>query len=100
MRRHRTSRTDQRRIALARISRLLSMAEEAASDPEMARRYVHLARRIAMRCKVRMPGRWRRRLCRRCNSPLVAGTTCVIRLRRNRLNVTCKLCGKVYRYPR
>ncbi len=100
MPRWRPSRTRQRKIALDRISKLLSSAEEEfPTHPERSSRYVQLARSIAMRCNVRLPQRWRRMICRRCNALLIPGRTSRVRLRRLRVNVTCMTCGKVYRYP-
>jgi ribonuclease P protein subunit RPR2 len=90
----------QRRIARERIAHLLHLAERELDDHrDRSRRYVSLARRISMRCKVRMPGEWRRRICKRCNLLLVPGKTSTVRIRDSRLNVTCRGCGRVHRYP-
>jgi len=94
------SRSRQKRIARERIERLLSLASlELDRNPERSSRYVHIARRISMRCKVRIPGRWRRMVCKRCETLLVPGKTSMVRLRESRIVVTCMSCGRVYRYP-
>jgi ribonuclease P protein subunit RPR2 len=94
------SRSRQRKIALRRISRLLVLARgELDGKPERSVRYVQLARRIATRCKVRAPRPLTRDVCKRCDTFLVPGNTCTVRLRRSRLNVTCRKCGMVYRIP-
>ncbi len=92
-----------RRIALERVERLLEMAKETWNeDPDRARRYVELARKIAMKGRVRLPRRLKRSFCKRCNAPLIPGETARVRLRTNRMphvSVTCLECGTVYRYP-
>lgn len=94
------SKSAQRKIGLERIAKLLSAAEmEMSRRPERSLRYVHLARAIAMKCRLRMPRRWRRMICKGCDGLLIPGKTCQIRLRRSRVNVTCTRCGRVHRYP-
>jgi len=92
-----------RRVALERVERLLDLAWEAwRDDPDRARRYVELARKIAMKGRVRLPRRLKRRFCKRCNAPLIPGETARVRLRTNRMphvSVTCLECGTIYRYP-
>ncbi len=100
MRRPHGSRSAQRRIARERIDRLLHLAQaEISAKPERSLRYVRLARAIAMKCRLRMPRRWRRMICKRCECLLIPGKTSRVRLRGSRLNVTCASCGKVHRYP-
>ncbi len=100
MSRGRISRSRQRKIARERIAKLLSMAARQIPErPERARRYVRLSRKISMRCKVRFPGPWKRRICQRCDLPLIPGTNCTIRVRQGRVNITCQGCGMVHRYP-
>ena len=90
-------------IAMERIRILFSLAEETyPADPARAQRYVDLARRIAMRTRLRLPRDLRRRVCRRCNAFLVPGATSRTRIRQRRephVAVTCLKCGHVTRIP-
>ncbi|WP_456482453.1 ribonuclease P protein component 4 [Methanopyrus sp.] len=92
-----------RKIALERTERLLKLARTVYhEDPDRARRYVELARRIAMKARVRLPKHLKRSFCKRCNTPLIPGVTARVRLRQNRMphvSVTCLECGYIYRYP-
>ena len=61
-----------RKIALKRIKRLFELAKEMShDDPELAQRYVNIARRIAMRARVRLPREYRRMICRKCKSFII-----------------------------
>ncbi len=92
-----------RRIALERVERLLNLARAVYhEDPDRARRYVELARRIAMKARVKLPKHLKRSFCKRCNTPLIPGVTARVRLRQNRMphvSITCLECGYIYRYP-
>jgi len=91
------------RIAKERIRILFNLAEETfPADPDRAQRYVDLARRIAMRTRLKLPRELRRRVCRRCNAYLVPGATSRTRIRRRRephVATTCLRCGAVSRVP-
>jgi len=90
-------------IALQRVWRLFELAEEVHQrSPELADRYVDLARRVAMRCRVRLPRPLRRRFCHRCGRFLVPGVNCRVRLTgggSSHVAVTCLSCGHVHRIP-
>lgn len=81
--------------------RMLRLAELAAAepDPDRARRFVSIARRISTRHRVPLPRRLRRFACRECDAYLVPGRNCRVRLEKRRVVVTCLKCGKVKRYP-
>lgn len=87
----------QKRTAAERIEELF---KQAARRPEFARRYVVLARKMAMRHKVRIPLKWRRRFCKKCNAFLVPGKNCRVRLRDKKRIITCLDCGTVKRVTR
>ncbi len=90
----------QRRIARERINILFRLAEKTlAKHPERSRRYVELARKIGLRYNVRLPKRLKRRFCKRCNTLLVPGRTCEVRVKEKILMVRCLNCSKIYRYP-
>jgi len=90
-------------IAKQRIRILFEMADSMFHvKPELAHRYVELARRIAMRCRVRIPRYLRRRFCHKCGKFLRPGVNARIRLAKRRsphVVITCFECGKITRIP-
>ncbi len=102
-RRARPGRFRERRIARERIVLLLTLADEVAgSRPALAERYGELARRIALRSRVRIPRRWSWRYCRECKSFLIPGVTATIRVRPKRMPhvvIHCHKCGGITRRP-
>ncbi|MDX1534014.1 MAG: ribonuclease P [Thermoplasmata archaeon] len=91
----------ERRIARERMDVLFELAEEEARRGNLPRsnRYVRLARRLGMRYNVPFPSAHRRRYCRGCGAFLAPGAAARVRLRRARVIVTCRTCGRVSRYP-
>lgn len=86
--------TEQKRIALERINILFLQAKKR---PSFAKRYVRIARAIATRCTVRIPEKWRKRFCKKCNAFLTPGVNSSVRMRNKKLTITCKECGNVKR---
>ncbi|MHC1601397.1 MAG: ribonuclease P protein component 4 [Candidatus Nezhaarchaeales archaeon] len=90
-----------KKIALERIRRLFEMADYMFHvDPALSHRYVELARKISMRCKVRIPRDLRRRFCHYCYKFLRPGVNCRVRLAKRRephVAITCLECGNVMR---
>lgn len=90
-------------VALQRIERLFSLAEEVyREEPALAQRYVDLARRVAMRAQLSLPREFRRRVCRGCGAFLVPGWSSRVRVRQRRephVSITCLRCGRTYRIP-
>jgi ribonuclease P protein subunit RPR2 len=95
--------TSTKQIALQRVHILLSLAKEVASeDPELAQRYVHIARRVAMRTRLRLPHEYRSLICRKCKSFILPGVNCRIRIQQRRephMVITCLSCGGYTRIP-
>ncbi|MCI4318639.1 MAG: ribonuclease P [Thermoplasmata archaeon] len=87
------------RIAHERIGDLFAAAavESRGPHPELAHRYVRLARRIGMRYNVRLPVEYRELYCRACSSFWSEGVTVRTRLRQGRRVRTCLLCGATRR---
>jgi ribonuclease P protein subunit RPR2 len=95
------SRTPQtKKIARERIAILFVQARTAfATHPELSNRYVELARKIAMRQRIRIDREFRREFCRHCSSFLVPGTTSRVRVQGGNVVVTCLCCRQRRRYP-
>lgn len=92
-----------KQIALQRIRILFRLARETIrEDQELAQRYVEIARKIAMRTRVRLPREYKRQVCRRCKSFVLPGVNCQVRIQSRRephVVVTCFNCGKHTRIP-
>jgi len=88
-----------RRLARERIEILFDRAREFfPANPGASDRCVEIARRIAMRQRVRIPREFRRRFCRRCSAYLVPGFTLRVRVRHGTVVTTCLRCGACRRY--
>ncbi|NMB77541.1 MAG: ribonuclease P [Methanomicrobiales archaeon] len=92
-----TSATKQ--IARERVAVLFSRAEAAFSlHPERSNRYVEIARKIAMRQRIRIDREFRRRFCHHCSAYLMPGQNMRVRVHRGNVVVTCHVCNKKTRY--
>jgi len=86
-------------IARERIGILFEQARMAFSEhPERSNRYVELARKIAMRQRIRIDRELRRRYCHHCYVYLVPGNNMRVRVHRGNVVVTCRSCNKKTRY--
>ena len=87
-----------KQIALQRVRTLFRLAREVVhEDPQLAQRYVKIARKIAMGTKLRLPREYRRLVCRHCKSFILPGVNCRIRIQSRRkphVVITCLNCGK------
>jgi ribonuclease P protein subunit RPR2 len=89
-----------RKIARERIDILFRLADEVIRvDPALADRYVDLARRIAMKQRIRLDRELRRRFCHHCYRFLVPGVNMRVRVHRGRVVITCGHCRRRARYP-
>lgn len=89
------------RIAHQRIDDLFALAgrESATGHPELAHRYVVLARRIGTRYNVRLRPEYRELYCRGCSIYWAEGRTVRTRLRAGHRVRTCLACGRERRTP-
>lgn len=89
-----------RRLAAERIDILLDRAKRTVRGaPDLARRYVWLARRIGMRYLLPLGARRRRSICTHCHLPMVHGQTARVRIKRGKVVRTCLSCGTIIRLP-
>jgi ribonuclease P protein subunit RPR2 len=86
-----------KQIAKKRVQVLFQQAEKKRREnPQLAKRYVETARRIAMAARIRLPTEYKRRICKNCNALFVPGDNCRVRIKQRRephLVVTCLSCG-------
>ncbi|UCD39790.1 MAG: ribonuclease P [Candidatus Bathyarchaeota archaeon] len=92
-----------KRIAMERVHVLFRLAKEVIlEEPRLAQRYVEIARRIAMRTRLRLPVEYRRLVCRHCKSFIYPGINCRVRIKQRRephVVITCLNCGHHMRIP-
>jgi ribonuclease P protein subunit RPR2 len=87
-------------MAAQRIERLFRLAGEACRDrPDLADRYVDIARRISMRHRVGIPGELKRHMCKNCCGYLAPGVNARVRIDGRNILITCQRCGGIKRYP-
>ena len=98
--RFRQQRQISKEIAERRILTLFDMALQT-SDHKRAAEYIHLARKIASRVRMKVPRSLQQLACDSCHSPLRPGLTAVFRVRSQprRLVIRCKACGRIKRRP-
>lgn len=87
---------DLQHIAEERIAILFRQAEqEFEKRPDLANRYVELARKISLRMQVPIRPDFSMKYCRECNRYLVIGKTVRIRLQPEKgyMLYTCLHCG-------
>lgn len=91
-------RKETEKIARERIKILFDLAEdEISKNPERAKRYVEIARKIGMKCRVSLSG-YKHRFCSKCGSYLKVNLTAKKRINKSRIILTCLKCKTVSRY--
>lgn len=90
-------------IALDRIDRLMDFAKRHAVErPEIARKAILLAMRIAQKARVRIPKKYKRMFCRKCGTSFWTPNSFTIRVRDRRsthIVIKCMRCGYIKRIP-
>lgn len=85
-------------IAKERINKLFEEAEDNIKEhPELSRRYVELARKIAMKYKVKFSKDQKMSSCKKCNAYLRQGVNCSTRLAKGIIVIRCKECNNLRR---
>ena len=82
-------------IAKERIEILF---REAKKEPEMADRYVQLARKIAMKARISIPAEYKRKFCKSCKTYFQKGNY-KIRLKKGKKYYHCLTCKKITVIP-
>jgi len=89
--------TNVKLIARQRIQILFEQAKQVCkTNPQLAMHYIKSARKIAMAAKIRLPAEFKRETCKNCNTLLVYGYNCRVRIKQNRephIVITCLNCG-------
>ena len=94
------SKGKQKEIAQERIQILFEQAEkEFSQNKQLSNRYVTLARKIAMKTKVRIPQELKRRFCKHCYHYLQPGFNARVRTHQGRVIISCFDCKNFMRIP-
>ena len=90
----------QQKIAEKRIKFLFQHAKEMfREDSRISDKYINMARRIAMKYKIRIPSSLKKRFCKNCHKYLVPGVNCRVRIHKHRLIYYCFGCKHYMRHP-
>ncbi|MBI2142007.1 ribonuclease P [Candidatus Woesearchaeota archaeon] len=86
--------------AIKAVKELFLQAHDAfRQSPELADKYVRLARKIAMKSRARIPRELKRRHCRHCHRFLVPSSNCRVRLSGGKVVYYCLSCKHYMRFP-
>lgn len=92
-----------KQIALERVQTLFRLAKNVIhKDPQLAQRYVEIARKTAMRARMRIPKEYKRMICKHCKRFILPGVNCRVRIqprRNSHVVVTCLSCMHYMRIP-
>jgi len=87
-------------IAKKRINFLFKLAKENfKKDSKASDKYIKIARRIAMKHKIRLPSRMKKQLCKNCHAYLMPGVNCRVRIHKHRIIYYCLACKHFMRHP-
>jgi len=99
MNKHTKRVNEQKSISKERIKKLFSQADKVSKkNTSLANRYVTLARKIAMKTKVKIPTELKRKFCKHCYkyfSPKNSRT----RIHKHTAIIYCENCRKYTRIP-
>ena len=93
-------RIKQEYIARERVKQLIELAKRISSkDIKLADHYIKLARKIAMKARVRISPALRRTFCKHCYRFLKHGVNCRVRTKNDKVIYYCLNCKKYMRFP-
>ena len=93
------TRRQQKKLALDEITAILDKAKEAFDEkPDLAHKYAKKARRTALKYKLKLPLKLKRRICKNCFSFLVPGRNLRVRTTRGHVTYYCLECRKFMRF--
>jgi ribonuclease P protein subunit RPR2 len=99
VRKHKQKPAEFQKIASERIQVLFDQAKKNFHlDSDLSDRYVYLARKIAMRYKLKIKSQYKRRYCKHCYSYFMPSKTCRVRTKEGKLIYFCFSCKKFSRF--
>ncbi len=93
-----------KQIAKNRMVFLFNKAEEVFSQNKLlSQRYSYLAMKYSQRAKIKIPKKWKKRICHHCKSFLVPGENSRVRMQSRKgkgshVSLTCLECNSTTRY--
>lgn len=92
------TKSQQKKLALDEIRSILNKAETVFDEkPDLAHKYAKKARRTALKYKINLPLKFKRRICKNCHSFLVPGKNLRVRTRNGHMVYYCMECKKFMR---
>ena len=88
----------QQNIARRRIDFLFKLAKDSF-DNNQSKKYVKMAKRVAMKHKIRFNPAQKKMFCKNCFSYIIPGKNARVRLHKSRLIYFCKECKNLNRHP-
>ena len=93
-------RVKQKHIARVRVRHLIEFAEKIFSkNPKQADHYITLARKVAMKARIRISSDLKKKFCKHCYKFLQPGVNCRVRTKNNKVIYYCFNCKKYMRFP-
>ena len=87
-------------IAKKRIIFLFDEAKDSfKKDSKFSDKHIKLARRLAMKYKIKLPSELKKQFCKHCYSYLVPGINCRVRIHKHRVIYYCIKCKHYIRHP-
>ena len=88
------------RIAENRVKLMFQLAKEVfKNNSGLADKYIKIARRVAMKHKIKLSSSLKKKFCRHCHKYLVPSVNCRVRLHKHRLIYYCPHCKHYMRHP-
>ena len=88
------------KIAREHMDNLFEHAKKVSKENlTLANRYITLARKIAMKFKIRIPSEQKRLFCPHCYKFAIPGKTVRVRIHESRVIYSCQMCKKFWRKP-
>ena len=93
-----------RKIANYRMNFLFQRAHDIFPENKMlANRYIYLACRYAQKGRIKIPVKWKKRICHKCKCFLYPGLNCRTRMQSRKgkgshVSLTCLECNNTTRY--
>ena len=92
------TKNQQKKLALDEITTILDKAKEVFDrKPDLAHKYAKKARRTALKYKLKLPLKLKRRICKNCHGYLVPGKNLRVRTHRGHVVYYCLECKKFMR---
>jgi len=100
IKKHHKKPAKQVQIVKRRIRFLFNEAKASLKkDANLSVKYVKLARRMAMKYKIKLPSELKKKFCKHCYSYLIPGVNCRVRIHKHRVIYCCLNCKNYDRHP-